>query len=221
MKEKIKIEKEKKAQKAQKRKVTPIKIKELMIKKQKMEKPKTTRKPQPKKTVVGVQQQQPMDLSITPTSNATPPASSSGYASNTLNPANQANQQVQAVGGQSQGNEKMFDSSVIAEKKKGREGPVFNDKNLDYNLFNNDPDNVVAKKIKISQNVIVQCSMVDGSEKGRNAAFQDYAALSFLRKTKDEKAFEFNLPLGLAPNIIEALKLIIQDNPKFFHKFSK
>jgi hypothetical protein len=217
LKEKLRIEKEKKTQKAQKRKVTPIKIKEL-IKKQKMEKPKTPKKSQPKKSSVKVQQQQPMEVT---TSNANAPPSTSAYAANTLNPANQ---QVQPVGGQSQGeneNEKMFDSSVIIEKKRGRDAPVFNDKNLDYNLFNNDPDNVVAKKIKISQNVIVQCSMVDGSEKGRNAAFQDYAALSFLRKTKDEKAFEFNLPLGLAPNIIEALKLIIQDNPKFFHKFNK
>jgi len=86
-------------------------------------------------------------------------------------------------------------------------------------LFSDDPDNVVSKKIKIAKNVILQCSMIDGNDKGKNAAFQDYAALSFLRKTKDEKAFEFNLPLGLAPNIIEALKLIINDNPKFFHKY--
>jgi len=179
-------------------------------KKQKIEKEKpksTPRKNNSKKIAADVGSiQQPMDLS--------PSKPSSSTAQNQM----QMDAQPEFSGGQSQGEEKAFNSSFI-EKKKTRDTPVFNDKNLDYNLFSSDPDNVVSKKIKISSNVIVQCRMIDGIEKGKNAAFQDYAALSFLRKTKDEKAFEFNLPLGLATNIIEALKLIINDNPKFFKKY--
>ena len=100
-----------------------------------------------------------------------------------------------------------------------REVPLFNDKNLDYNLFNNDPENVVPKKIKISNTVLVTCKMIDSiTGGGAGGLSYDYAALTFLRKIQNQKAFEFNLPLSLAPNIIEALKLIMKDNPKFFKK---
>jgi hypothetical protein len=120
-----------------------------------------------------------------------------------------------------QGGEKQFDVSTLDKKKVTREAPVFNDKNLDYNLFSSDPDNVISKKIKIASNVIVTCRMMEGND-GRKTAnayeFPPYAALSFLRKTKNEMAFEFNLPLVLAPKIIEALKLMMNDNPKFFSK---
>ena len=202
-------QKEKKEpKKNENKKVTPIKIKELAMasaaKRQKIEKekPKTPKKTNPKKKSK-VEKDEPMDLSRPSTSAQN---NGDGVMGTISGPQNQ------------QGEEKSFDVGII-EKKKTREAPIFNDKNLDYNLFSNDPDNVVSKKIKISSNVIVQCKMIDGLEKGKNATFQDYAALSFLRKTKDEKAFEFNLPLGLATNIIEALKLIINDNPKFFKKY--
>ena len=120
-----------------------------------------------------------------------------------------------------QGGEKQFDVSILDKKKVAREAPVFNDKNLDYNLFSSDPDNVISKKIKIASNVIVTCRMMEGNDGRKTASayeFPPYAALSFLRKTKNEMAFEFNLPLVLAPKIIEALKLMMNDNPKFFSK---
>jgi hypothetical protein len=201
------MEKEKKKPKATKRKVTPPKIKELASKKQKVEKekPKTPRKKNQLDMAT-----QPMDLS-------SPPSTSAAVAQ--VHPTTTVQQH--APDGAQQG-EKQFDpSTLVVDKKKTREGPVFNDKNLDYNLYSNDPDNVVSKKIKISNNVIMTCRMIDGSEGRKTAAAYsyDYAALSFLRKTKDEKAFEFNLPLNLAPNIIEALKLIMNDNPKFFQKY--
>jgi hypothetical protein len=178
----------------QKRKVPPIKVSDLAVKKQKTD-PRPKRVPK-KQTAKSAQVEQ------------------SAATSSSSTPAIRIKDQDQGEG------EKGFDlSSITVVEKKKKETPVFNDKNLDYNLFSDDPDNVVSKKIKIAKNVILQCSMIDGNDKGKNAAFQDYAALSFLRKTKDEKAFEFNLPLGLAPNIIEALKLIINDNPKFFHKY--
>jgi len=37
----------------------------------------------------------------------------------------------------------------------------------------------------------------------------EYAALVFQKKIKDSKAFEFNLPLSIAPRFIEGLKYII------------
>lgn len=122
-------------------------------KRQKIEKEKSkpTKKSTPKKKV---EQQEPMDLSKPSTSTSVVDVASAGSGSQHQN----------------QGEEKPFDQAVI-EKKKAREAPSFNDKNLDYNLFSSDPDNVVSKKIKISSNVIVQCRMIDGVEKGKNAAF--------------------------------------------------
>lgn len=127
------------------------------------------------------------------------------------------------------GEEKAFkvDSLPVEDKdkeeKKGggrKQAPMFNDKNLDYNLYRNDPENVVAKRIKVSNSVLICCKMIDISSANASgtALAYDYAALTIQKKVKDQKAFEFNLPLSLAPNIIEALKLIIKDNPKFFAK---
>jgi hypothetical protein len=96
-----------------------------------------------------------------------------------------------------------------------RVAPDFNDKNLDYNLYKNDPENVVAKKIKISSTVIVNCRMIENLGTLTGISY-DYAALSFVKKMAKGKSFEFSLPLNLAHKIIEALKLIIQDNPKYF-----
>jgi len=122
-----------------------------------------------------------------------------------------------------EGGEKQFDGKIEDknDKKNKKEPPRFNDKNCDYDLFSNAPGNVIAKKIKLSNTLMMQCRMIDGMEGKAGSNSFEYAALVFQRKIKDEKAFEFNLPLNLAPNIIEALKLMIQDNPKFFSKPSK
>lgn len=217
----MEVEKAKKKAGPTKRKVTPIKIRELAAKKQKVEKakvekekPKTTPR---KKSTPASQKHLPLPMDVSPsTSGVVVQPQSSGVVVHAQPPSSGNDQVHQGV----QQGEKQFDPSTLLDKKK-REGPVFNDKNLDYNLYCNDPDNVVSKKIKISNNVIMTCRMIDGSEGRKTAAVYsyDYAALSFLRKTKDEKAFEFNLPLNLAPNIIEAIKLIINDNPKFFQKY--
>ena len=113
------------------------------------------------------------------------------------------------------GGEKSFDAETLTTKKTGKkEPPVFNDKNIDLNLFSSDPMNIITRKIKIASNILVICKMLESDAKSGLA--YDYAALTFQRKTKDEKAFEFHLPLSITPNIIEALQFIMKDNPKFF-----
>jgi hypothetical protein len=123
-----------------------------------------------------------------------------------------------------EGEEKGFDNTQLEEEDKGgkkskkKEAPIFNDKNVDYNLYNDAPENVMARKIKISNTVMVTCKMIDAISGGANGLSYDYAALTFVRKIQNAKAFEFNLPLTLVPSIIEALKLIVKDNPRFFRK---
>ena len=77
------------------------------------------------------------------------------------------------------------------------------------------------KKIRIDKFVILQCKMIEGGKGAGRVGYPDYAALSFLRKTKDDNAFEFNLPLKVAFNLIDALNLIIKDNPKYFQKYKQ
>jgi hypothetical protein len=213
LKKKLDSEKEKKKASivVKKRKVTPIKIKELAAKKQKIEKEKS--KPRKKATPKASSSVEEMDLSASTSNSIQQPQQQSACAVVLTTPPTTAQN--------GQGGEKQFEMASLDKKKVAREPAAFNDKNLDYNLFSSDPDNVISKKIKIASNVIVTCRMMEGNDGRKTASayeFPPYAALSFLRKTKNEMAFEFNLPLVLAPKIIEALKLMMNDNPKFFSK---
>lgn len=114
------------------------------------------------------------------------------------------------------------DDAKTGKKKSAsakREAIRFNDKNVDCNLYENDPCNVIRKTIKISGSVLLTCRNIDASE-GKSLGY-DYAALTFQRKTKNGNVFEFALPLGTLPNIITGLKLIMKENPKFFHKYDQ
>lgn len=104
------------------------------------------------------------------------------------------------------------------DKKGGKkETPIFNDRNVDLDLFNSSPNNVVAKKVKVANNLIVTCRNIDQIEGARGSGLSyDFAALTFQRKTANDKMFEFVVPLGLAPAIKNAIDHIIEKNPKFF-----
>ena len=103
------------------------------------------------------------------------------------------------------------------EKKGKKETPIFNDRNVDLDLFNSSPNNVIAKKVKVANNLIVTCRNIDQIEGGRGAGLSyDFAALTFQRKTANDKMFEFVVPLALAPAIKNAIDHIIEKNPKFF-----
>ena len=98
---------------------------------------------------------------------------------------------------------------------KKKEFPIFNDKNADVDLFHSSPNNVVARKIKVSTNLMVTCRMIDQAESKGNISY-DYAAMTFQRETANKRMFELVMPLGLAPRIIAAMKIIIDENKKFF-----
>lgn len=93
-----------------------------------------------------------------------------------------------------------------------RSMPSFSDKNCDFDLFNQSSGNVVARKVKLTNSLLITCRMIEAN----NQLTYDYPALTFQRKTKGEKMFEFTLPLQMAPKIIEAIDYIVKENPKFF-----
>lgn len=97
---------------------------------------------------------------------------------------------------------------------------LFNDKNVDVNLFNEAPQNIVERKIKLSNNLILQCHVIDGSE--IKAAYNnDFPALTFVKKVKDGKAFQFSIPLNLGPTIQNAIQIMVTSNPQFFSGIKK
>ena len=57
--------------------------------------------------------------------------------------------------------------------------------------------------------------MIDQAESKGNISY-DYAAMTFQRETANKRMFELVMPLGLAPRIIAAMKIIIDENKKFF-----
>ena len=101
------------------------------------------------------------------------------------------------------------------KKKRKGEALVFSDKNCDVDLFHTSPNNVVPKRVKVSNNMIVTCRSVEQTEQGRGLAY-DFAAITFQRKTGTNKMFEFMMPMNLAPRIIDALQYIVEENHKFF-----
>ena len=103
-------------------------------------------------------------------------------------------------------------------EKNKKSYPTFEDKNLDYDYAANSPSNIIQRRVKIAANVILTCKNVEIVTNGQP---MDIASLSFSRKTKNGKAFDYNMPLSLAPILIKGLQTIIRDNAKFFDTVGK
>ena len=111
-------------------------------------------------------------------------------------------------------------ASQKEDKKAGKKEPLpFNDRNVDVDLFHSSPNNVKPLKVKVSNNLIVTCRHIDQVDGARSGGLTyDFAALTFQRKTNNDKMFEFVVPLSSGPRIQEAIVRIIEHNPKFFTK---
>ena len=96
------------------------------------------------------------------------------------------------------------------EKKAGKREPDnFDESNLSIDLTSND---FVKKKIKLSDNFLVESRVVDYVEGGRKYS---YPALVFAKRMKDtNKAYDFNIPLSMAPKLVKALNFIIDGASK-------
>lgn len=110
------------------------------------------------------------------------------------------------------------DDETKKDEKKEKRVVEYNDKNVDFNLYNEAPEHIKNVKIKLSSNILLQCRMIEASGNTTQGLTYDFASLSFVRQSKAKHPFEFNLPLSLAGNIIKGIKLIIKNNPKYFEK---
>jgi hypothetical protein len=110
------------------------------------------------------------------------------------------------------------EKSPSDDNKKTSNTVEYNDKNVDFNLYNEAPEHIKNVKIKISSNVVMICRMIEATGNTSQGLTYDYAALSFVRQSKNGRAYEFNLPLTLAPSITKGINLMIRENTKFFSK---
>ena len=107
---------------------------------------------------------------------------------------------------------------LVKDDGKKKVETMFDDSNIDYNLYTAAPQNIIEKKIMLGNNLLVLSKMMDAvGDKGQS---YEYPAISFQRKCKSQKAYTFNLPLNLAPTLIRALELIMEDNKTFFSHLS-
>ena len=118
--------------------------------------------------------------------------------------------------------EKTFNNDEGNEVKKivpTKKSPIlFDSGRVDFNLDTENPNNIIQKTVQISTGLKMTCKMLAGATMSSGkVSYPDWAALIFQKKIKDEKCFEFNLPLKDAPKIVEGLKFLISENKKFFN----
>ena len=116
------------------------------------------------------------------------------------------------------GEEKTKEEEKEKEKKKTKKiEKDWNTKNADFNLHNEAPENITQLKIIVSSSVMVITKMLEATPDNKGLNY-DMAVMAFCRKTRANKSFEFNLPMSMAPNIKEAMELIIEKNKNFYAK---
>ena len=116
--------------------------------------------------------------------------------------------------------------SLIPEKQHGKkenekktkagkkEAKMFNDKHIDIDLFDSDPEKIVSRKIRLNSSLLLSCRTMEAT--GPNGGQIEWAALLFEKRAKDGRSFDFNIGLSLAVPLIQGLKEIIKANPKYF-----
>lgn len=90
-----------------------------------------------------------------------------------------------------------------SKKRKVNEEVLFDQLTVDVDFSN---ENVDSKRIKLSQNLMIETKVVQVVDE-RSKSYS-YPALVFLRKSKDGKVFEFNVPTILSHKLCEAVRTL-------------
>ena len=98
------------------------------------------------------------------------------------------------------------DKKINIPKKKKRVAEMFDDSNVKIDMSN---ENIKPQKIKITSNLLIECRtiVVDEPDKKKFS----YPGIVFIRKMKDDKCFEFNIPLAIASRVINAIEIMMND----------
>jgi hypothetical protein len=103
------------------------------------------------------------------------------------------------------------DKKTSAKRK--RKAEMFDDSNVKIDMSN---DNIKPQKIKLTSNLLIECRtiVVDEPDKKKFS----YPGIVFIRKMKDDKCFEFNIPLAIASRVISAIEIMTNEKNNFKKK---
>lgn len=124
--------------------------------------------------------------------------------------------------------EKKNETPAVEEMKEGekefiaKEKPMFDSGKVDFNLYTEDPTNIVSRTVQISKALKICCKMISGAQMASGkVSYPDWPGLVFQKKIKEGKVFDFNISLTDVPNLIKALQYVMQENPTFFAAYEK
>lgn len=119
------------------------------------------------------------------------------------------------------------DDEIDGEKsfqKKKKETPatkkkqpaVYDDSDVNKTFKIGCPQSVKPLKVALNNNYMLSCKMIQANENTKGGLAYDYAGLILHRRTKEDKAYEFNMPLSLGPIMMQSLEYIMTENKHFF-----
>ena len=97
--------------------------------------------------------------------------------------------------------------------KRKRKAEMFDDSNVKIDMS---IDNIKPQKIKLTSNLLIECRTVVVDEPDKKKF--SYPGIVFIRKMKDDKCFEFNIPLAIASRVISALEIMTNEKNNFKKK---
>ncbi len=100
-------------------------------------------------------------------------------------------------------------------KKGAKDYPPFTNSDCDSDYTGDGIKNLVYHKAKITNSINMICHVFDGS-KIKNYQGSEFAAITFQKKTKDDKSYELTIPLERGFNVIKAVYRFAELNPTIF-----
>ena len=91
------------------------------------------------------------------------------------------------------------------KRKSAFEDVDFDDLSVDIDLSS---DNISHQRIKLASNLLLESRIVEVKED--NGKKYSYPALVFIRRVKDKKVFEFNVPTVLSSKLCEAIRTLVR-----------
>lgn len=99
------------------------------------------------------------------------------------------------------------------KKTKERKVVIFNDKNIDINLHTSSTQAIKTVRVKLTAGLVLYNQIIHGLD---TQYASDFAAITFMKKMKNDQAFEFSFPMTIAPLVQKAIQCVIDNNKSFY-----
>jgi hypothetical protein len=106
------------------------------------------------------------------------------------------------------------------QKRGAKDYPAFTNSDCDSDYTGDGIKNLTYHKAKITNSINMICHVFDGSMI-KNYQGSEFAAITFQKKTKDDKSYELTIPLDRGFNIIRAINRFVELNPDIFKDLNR